>query len=196
MICNQAVINSHSNINDIPSYSDSAFHSCKGEVTTLWVGRQALGEWGLGRGRRGRAAGARCSGSSARNIACRVAARHKAGMASKRKRTTIGHPHLPTSEPLSPHPIDAAIRSLVPSGSRRDILALFDNQITWGAIKHWRKGRHAPSAWAKERITIALTEQAKRYLHPLETLRATPDPIPYASNIPACRAAQMEKARG
>ena len=45
-------------------------------------------------------------------------------------------------------PIDTAIRRLVPSGRRRDILALFGNRVTWGAIAHWRKGRVKPPQWA------------------------------------------------
>ena len=45
-------------------------------------------------------------------------------------------------------PMDRAIRGLVPSGSRRAILALFDNRATWSAIRHWRKGRAKPPQWA------------------------------------------------
>jgi hypothetical protein len=45
-------------------------------------------------------------------------------------------------------PIDRALRRLVPNGSRKAILALFDNRVTWSAIRHWRKGRALPPQWA------------------------------------------------
>ena len=45
-------------------------------------------------------------------------------------------------------PMDRAIRVLAPSGSRREILALFDTRVTWSAIKHWRRGRAKPPQWA------------------------------------------------
>jgi hypothetical protein len=38
----------------------------------------------------------------------------------------------------------------VPSGRRADILALFDNKVTWGSVKHWRKGRRNVPMWAIE----------------------------------------------
>lgn len=57
----------------------------------------------------------------------------------------------PQSHP-KPVPIDIAIRRLVPSGSRREILALFGNRVTWGAIAHWRKGRVEPPQWAVDSL--------------------------------------------
>jgi hypothetical protein len=48
--------------------------------------------------------------------------------------------------------MDRAIRALVPSGRRREILELFGNRVTWGAIRHWRKGRYKPPQWAIDRL--------------------------------------------
>lgn len=58
------------------------------------------------------------------------------------------HPsQVPPGTRASP-PIVAAIRVLAPSGSRRDIRALFGNRVHWPCIHHWLKGRRKPPQWA------------------------------------------------
>jgi hypothetical protein len=47
-------------------------------------------------------------------------------------------------------PIAQAIRALAPSRTRQEIMALFENRVSWGAIRHWRAGRRRPSQWAVE----------------------------------------------
>ncbi len=111
-----------------------------------------------------------------------------------RKRTTAGHLTPVSLKPRPLTPIDVAIKRLVPCGTRRKILALFEHRCSWSAIKHWRKGRHAPPRWAKELIGKALARGAEHYTQPLEDLQATPDPIAYAPNILAYHASRMEKA--
>jgi hypothetical protein len=44
--------------------------------------------------------------------------------------------------------VEHAIRVFAPSGSRADILALFQNRASFSAIQHWRKGRREPPQWA------------------------------------------------
>lgn len=48
--------------------------------------------------------------------------------------------------------IDRAIKALVPSGRRREILALFGNRVSWSAIRHWRKGRAKPPQWVVDQL--------------------------------------------
>lgn len=47
---------------------------------------------------------------------------------------------------------ERAIRSLVPLGTRAEILALFDNRAHWKTIDHWLAGRRGPPQWAIDRL--------------------------------------------
>ena len=114
--------------------------------------------------------------------------------ARNRERTTAGHLDALDTKPVLRTPMDAAISSVVPSGNRRAILAIFENRITWGAIRHWRKGRRTPPQWARKLIAEHLAHGARRYAQPLEALQSLPVSIGYVDNIAACRASQMEKA--
>lgn len=44
--------------------------------------------------------------------------------------------------------IDRAIRALVPTNRRIEIVALFDKRTTYGTIRHWRTGRRSTPQWA------------------------------------------------
>jgi len=43
---------------------------------------------------------------------------------------------------------DQAIRAAVPAGNQTAILELFQNRVTWNAIKHWRSGQRGVPQWA------------------------------------------------
>ena len=51
-----------------------------------------------------------------------------------------------------PTAFDRAIRALIPRGTRTEILALFDDRVTWDAIRHWRTGKRGPPQWAIDRL--------------------------------------------
>lgn len=63
---------------------------------------------------------------------------------------------------ILPSAIDDALRELAPSGRRKDILALFDNRITWGTVKNWRKRRHPLPLWARDSLLAKLRPLIER----------------------------------
>ena len=94
----------------------------------------------------------------------------------------------------SPLPIDIAIRRLVPSGRRRDVLALFQNRATWSAVCHWRKGRVLPPQWAVDLL--------RAYVAPVMAIEANTKPTGAAliawlkahGRYPAKEKARIERA--
>ena len=36
--------------------------------------------------------------------------------------------------------------------TRAEILALFDDRVTWDTIRHWRTGKHGAPQWAIDRL--------------------------------------------
>ena|ERR1700676_3962355 len=58
------------------------------------------------------------------------------------------HPGLVPGRISATPPIAHAIRILAPSGTHKEILALFRNQVGWSTIHHWLKGRRKPPQWA------------------------------------------------
>ena len=93
-----------------------------------------------------------------------------------------------------PVPIDTAIRRLVPSGRRRDVLALFQNRATWSAVCHWRKGRVLPPQWAVDLL--------RAYVAPVMAIEANTKPTGAAliawlkahGRYPAKEKARIERA--
>jgi hypothetical protein len=61
-------------------------------------------------------------------------------------------------------PFDSLVRGAVPNGSRRAILARLNNQVTWGAVCHWRKGRRKPPAWVIERFQPGPVEASRGWI--------------------------------
>jgi hypothetical protein len=78
----------------------------------------------------------------------------KCGMndATQSSKRSPGRVPRPTPISYATPPMDRVIRVLVPSGSRREIRALFGDRVSWSAIKHWRKGRTKPPQWAVDRV--------------------------------------------
>ena len=58
----------------------------------------------------------------------------------------------PISSNNHPTAIDRAVRALIPRGTRAEILALFDDRVTWDTIRHWRTGKHGAPQWAIDRL--------------------------------------------
>jgi hypothetical protein len=58
------------------------------------------------------------------------------------------HPKPLPAHNRSPTTFERAIKALAPSGSRREIRALFGNRASWAAIQHWKAGRRDPPQWA------------------------------------------------
>ena len=92
--------------------------------------------------------------SRAASLAWSAGARHAIGMGMDDQASSKPSGRGPVMVPAPTRadnqtaPMDRAIRALVPSGERREILALFDNRASWSAIRHWRAGRWGPPAWA------------------------------------------------
>ena len=49
-------------------------------------------------------------------------------------------------------PFGLVLRVLIPSGSIRESVALFDGRASWSAIEHWRRGRRQAPQWARDII--------------------------------------------
>lgn len=64
-----------------------------------------------------------------------------------------------------PQLFDAACRAI--SGRRRTILAVLDNRVTWGAVKHWRKGRRRAPQWALQAVLSTIEAKAAPLDHVL-----------------------------
>ena len=114
-------------------------------------------------------------------------------MANIRKRTTAGHPAPFENDPAT-RTIRRGIRVFVPDGKHAAIVALFEHRTTIGTIRQWRHGRRRAPKWAVaiiDALVANLDEIRNDARAALEYER-----LGYANNIPACRAAQMEKARG
>lgn len=86
-----------------------------------------------------------------------------------------------------PPDFESLLRHLVPSGSRRAIMAVLGNRASWSAICHWKKGRRRVPQWVRDRIAqeshrIALAAMA------------LPPPIPEKGRaLAAWRAEQAAK---
>ena len=87
---------------------------------------------------------------------------------SRRPRATrahAGHNNKPEINPV-PSPFEFACQLLEPPiaqrvlGRRKAILAFFENRYTWGAVKHWAKGRRQAPQWAIDRIIAELRKTA------------------------------------
>ena len=78
----------------------------------------------------------------------------------------------PTWVQITPdlHPVEAAIRYLVPSRSRADIVALFDQRAAYQSIMNWRQGRRHLPEWARELLTKKLRAEIERRAKIIETL--------------------------
>ena len=115
-------------------------------------------------------------------------------MTQKSQHTTTEHP-----KPLTKHighiPFDAAIRQLVPDGNRKATLALFQGQVSFSGLRHWRKGRRSIPQWAKDMLATELAHGARRYTQARLELEAAPDTRQMAHNIIAHNARQKEKGR-
>src|ERR1700691_5339730 len=56
----------------------------------------------------------------------------------------------------SPHPIAAALRTVAPTGARRDIVAALGNRITYDSVRDWLYGRSRPQPWVRDTIAARL----------------------------------------
>lgn len=71
--------------------------------------------------------------------------------------------------------IDQTIERLFPYvGRRAAVLGFLGNRVTWGAVKHWRAGRHAPPYWALELFSEALETRASELLKVASELKKKP----------------------
>lgn len=61
---------------------------------------------------------------------------------------------------------ERALYTLFPSRRHDEILAFFDRQVSWSAIKHWKKGRAQPPAWVVGRLQDAARKAADAILAP------------------------------
>src|ERR1700722_5634373 len=99
-----------------------------------------------------------------------------------------GLPKHPNRSPVpsgSVAALNKVIRAFAPSGSHREVLALFHNRVTWSAIQHWRKGRRHVPQWAID----CLMQRAE----PILKLTSGPGSVVGKYNLPTMRA-QKEKA--
>lgn len=130
-----------------------------------------------------RSRSSRCSAPSVRN--CLASPRYgmPASMAKKRKRATPYH-SAPFEYTSVLHPIEALIRLLFKTRNRKAILSLFDNRVTWGAVRHWRTGRRAPPMWAREAIAVAVAPKLEeiRRLQELIAVEQAAYPIRQEAN--------------
>lgn len=90
-------------------------------------------------------------------------------------------------------PIEHAIRLLVPSGRRAEIVALFDHRTTYGTIRGWRRGRRNPPAWAVQ----AIREATERVFEPIRRLAPGPggNGVSGARQLREYHARRKEKVR-
>lgn len=78
----------------------------------------------------------------------------------------------------APLPIAAALKRLVPSGRRADLIALFDGRAPWLTIRDWRRGRRSIPQWARD----LLQEKAQQLHRDVDAILAV------APRGPGCRA--------
>lgn len=65
-----------------------------------------------------------------------------------------------------------AIPLLVPSGNRRQILALFENRVSWSGYRHWRAGRRGMPEWALTALETKLHAYWCEYARVADTIAA------------------------
>lgn len=66
-----------------------------------------------------------------------------------------------------------AIAFLVPSGKRKEVLAVFHNRVSWSGYRHWRAGRRPVPEWAMLAVQERL-QVTKRQCEALTELTAAP----------------------
>ena len=91
-------------------------------------------------------------------------------MTKNRERTTPYH-SAPFDTVLVPHPLERLIRLVCRTRNRQAILALFNHRVTWGSIKHWRKGRRPVPEWAREAINKAAAPKIEELTRLREALQ-------------------------
>lgn len=81
-------------------------------------------------------------------------------------------------------------------GYRRGILGLLRGAVSWGAWQHWRSGRRAMPAWARDIIADAIETRARSGLAIVAELRALPAPAERVAGFAVVDAATGTDRRG